>query len=308
MSRVYFHSPSGTAELNGSERAWLGSLCNDLALGVLDLQHDAEKIAGLVDQQELSPLPGVYDFEGRARWRSHLRLALTVGMREVLSWHGHTLSSFSLILNTACATGSDAVKLAARLHAQCELHAWVDGPNRAWLADIMQSGLDAGVFRKGFPFQDGPGGPERWSSQGWDKVMELLRSRDDEPVVTSYSVTDRFPNRHVAEWSPPPMPDGWHPDWAAGDGTNEWEAMTADAQEEYYDEVAGDEWYELPEEDKWAMAMPRLRASRDGLELKSDNWQSFRFRHELTMFDLLAHDRDARFAAVFEPAEEMADG
>jgi transposase len=34
MSRVYFHSPSGTAEILGSERAWLGSLVSDLSIGL----------------------------------------------------------------------------------------------------------------------------------------------------------------------------------------------------------------------------------------------------------------------------------
>jgi len=309
VSRLYFHSPSGTAELLGSERAHLGSLCNDIALGVLDLQWNADKVEDLVDARHYPP-PGQYDYEGRMRWRSNVETSLKVCIREPLSWRGHEISSFSLILNTALVVGSDAVKLAARLHAQCELHAWVDGPNRAWLADLMQAGLDAGVFRDGFWFATAPDGPKgTWSSQGWDEVIEFLRSRDDEPVVTSYSVGSCFPNRWIAGWEPPPMPEGWAPDWADSDkGRMEWERdyPTGDAREEYYYEVAGDLWYELPDEEQWALGMAALRTSRDGLELRPDDWQAFRFRHNLSFLDLLAHNRDERLAEVFEPDTALA--
>lgn len=311
MSRVYFHSPSGTAELHGSERAYLGGLCNDMALGVLDVgSWHTDRVTDLVDPREY-PAPALYDFEGRQRWRQRVETALRVSDREVLSWRGHPLGAFSLILNTAVVTGSDAVKLGARIHGQCELHAWVDGPNRAWLADVMQQGLDAGVFRSGFWYAATPDGPkDQWSSQGWEKVMELLRSRADEPVVMSYSVCESFPNSTAAGWEPPPMPEGWAPNWADDDkGRAEWERDYADPErrEEEYAEAAGDLWYDLPDAEQWRIAMEGLRASRDGLELKPDNWQTFRFRHRLSFLDLLASDRDERLAAVFEPAPETAE-
>lgn len=291
MSRLYFHTPSGTAELLGSERAHLGGMCTDITLGVLDLRNNSDRLVDLVNDREF-PRPGQYDYAGWSRWRSSLEVSMSVGFREPLVWRGHAISSFSLALNTACVAGSDAVKLAARLHGQCELHAWVDGPNRAWLADVMQHGRDAGVFR---------------DDAGWEEVITLLRSRDDEPAVTSYSVCSSFPNRTIAGWEPPPMPDEWAPDWAADDkGSDEWGEMTADAREEYYYETACDQWGELPDDVRWAQGMAGLRASRDGLELRPDNWQAFRFRHNLSVFDLLAADRDVRLAAVFETSEVSA--
>lgn len=311
MSRVYFHSPSGTAELHGSERAHLGVLCSDVALGVLDLGGwNDDRVVDLVDERRY-PRPSGHDWPARQHWIRAVETALRVADRSPLSWRGHDLDAFSLTLNTAAAAGSDAMKLAARIHGQCELHAWVDGPNRAWLADVMQQGLDSGVFRNGFWYAVHPDSPkDKWSSQGWDKVMDLLRSRDDEPVVTSYSVCESFPNRSSAGWEPPPMPDDWAPDWAGDDkGRTEWEQdyPTPEAKEEYYYEQAGDLWYEVPDEEQWALGMAGLRASRDGLELKPDNWQTFRFRHRLSFLDLLTQDRDERLAAVFEPTEEVPD-
>ncbi|GAA4304598.1 hypothetical protein GCM10023178_11830 [Actinomadura luteofluorescens] len=37
------------------------------------------------------------------------------------------------------------MRFLARLHAQCELHGYVEGPNRAWLADVIDQGPAAGV-------------------------------------------------------------------------------------------------------------------------------------------------------------------
>jgi hypothetical protein len=270
----------------------MGGLCSDIALGLLNLSWHGEVLDGLLTDR--SPARGPWNGD-HLRWVSdiHTRLRVGFGFDEPLKWKGQPLQAFSLILNTACQVGSDAVKLAARLHGQCELHAWVDGPNRAWLADIIQAGLHSGVFRKGIWYQDVPNGPkDKWSDQGWGDVIALLRERDDEPVVTSYSVTDRFPNRSLTTWNPPPMPENWKPQfWEAED----WAAQSGEERAEYYDEHAQDLWYELPVEEQWRLAMDGLRAdTASGLEMKPDNWQTFRFRHELTFLDLHAVDRDER--------------
>jgi hypothetical protein len=137
----------------------------------------------------------------------------------------------------------------ARLHGQCELHAYVEGANRAWLADIIERGRETDVLRP---------------QMKWEQVAEFLRSRDDCPVVTSYSVCDQFPNRHVAGWVAPM-------------------SKYEDTGEEYEDT---DAWYDLPEAERWQRAMDGLRAQGNGLELKPDNWNTFHFRDGVNGFQL----------------------
>lgn len=277
MSRLYFHSPSGEAELHGSEHALLGNLVRDIAIGVLALDNSrrADRIADLIDPAYgLGARP---DGAGFQTWARSVETALRVAFsREPLTWRGRAIASGPLLANTALAVGSDPVRLATRLYWQCEIHAWVDGPNRAWLADLMQQGVDAGVFRAGFPFR-GLDDTERWSHQGWDDVMAVLRSRDDEPVVTSYSGCNGFPNPAVANWTPEGQPED--PD--------------------SYGEWVSDEWGKLDDATQWSLAIAGLRADPGGLEMRPDNWATFRFRHCLTVFDLFARDRDARLDAAF---------
>ncbi len=113
---------------------------------------------------------------------------------------------FEKQLNTAILIGNDAVILLARLHGQCEIHGYVEGPNRAWLAGIVDGGLASGILRE---------------SMGWEGVAELLRASEEGPVVTSYSVTDSFPGQVAAGWG------GWEPEhedgWYELDGPAQWE-------------------------------------------------------------------------------------
>jgi hypothetical protein len=160
------------------------------------------------------------------------------------------LGMFALHLNTAYFMGSDSVKLAARLHGQCELHTYVEGPNRQWLADIIKEGRSFKFYR---------------DEMGWEGVIELLESASDGPVVTSFSVTEQFPNRYIADWNAPTLTDE--------DG------------EEYEDD---DAWYNLPEEERWQMAMKGLRQERGGLEMKPDNWKEFHFGHGLDANQLIS--------------------
>lgn len=295
MSRVYFHSPSRTAELRGSERAWLGGLATDIALGLLDLRNPSR-----IDR--LRPLihPGHYMAKhdttspGWANsWAASYATAFSVGWSEsapLIQHKREPIDSFTLALNTALTLGNDAVKLAARLHGSCEIHAWVDGPNRAWLADIMQAGIDTGVYRRGFSQRVSSDSDETvWSDQGWDDVIALLRERDDEPVVTSYSVCDGFPDSSVGDWMPP-WPEGVPRDWR--ELTEEQQAARSERS---------DEWYALADAEQWRISMAGLRASEEGLEMKPDNWDSFRFGHRLSVLDLFATDSDDRLNTALSP-------
>lgn len=318
MSRVYFHSPHGDAELRGSERAWLGSLVDSIAFGFLDRYTDAEQLLALVRpghwlHKEDRTQPG-----WALTWYDRARLALGTGNDDdpVLQWRGHGIDTFSLRLNTALRYGSDPVRLAARIHGQCEIHAYVEGINRAWLANLIQQGLDEHVYRAGIWYTDRPGvnpaaqPDRRWSDQGWGEVVKLLRDRDDEPVVMSYSVCDGFPNREAARWEPPPMPEGWAPDWADDDeGRAEWAERYPhlEGREDYYRSTAGDAWYDLPDEERWRIAMGGLRGSDGGLEISPDEFGKYYFTHGLTLPDLLAPDYEERLDKALGFAEEAAE-
>lgn len=290
MSRVYFHSPTRTAELLGSERAWLGGLVNDIAVGVLDIRDVSR-----VDQLRALMHPGHYMAKQPLNgvgwlnnWASSYATAFIVGWDRgtpLIQYDGQQIDQFALALNTAAQLGSDQIKLAARLHGSCEIHAWVDGPHRAWLADIMQAGLDNRTFRRGIQFEADPArgrSEPLFVSQGWEDVITLLRERDDEPVVTSHSVCDGFPTSSVGDWMPP-WPD---------DTARDWKALTADQQRQRSERQ--DAWNDLALTEQWRISMDGLRASTDGLELKPDNWQTFRFAHNLTVLDLIAHDWEDR--------------
>ena len=69
---------------------------------------------------------------------------------------------------------------------------------------------------------------------GWEGAIELLRSTDQGEVVTSYSVCDQFPNVYIADWE---------------------------------DDNHGDDWYDLPHEERWSMAIVKLREKHGSLTL-----------------------------------------
>lgn len=174
MSRIYFHSPSDkAAELRGSERAWMGCLCNDLMIAGLGGMRYGNS-DWLIDM--LPPDCYVRKNQGRGM-EQILETYLRLDGRLIVE--GQEIDTFTLALNTAWVVGNDPVRLVARLHGQCEVHCWVAGKNRKWLAEIMKAGLASSLYRK---------------EQGWEAVIDFLLARDDEPVVCSYSVCESFPN------------------------------------------------------------------------------------------------------------------
>lgn len=283
MSRVYFHSPSGEAELWGGERAWLGGLCSDIAVGILDPGSNYDRLRSLVK-------PGHYVNQGGAgpaQWASSLALAVRVDFGgSVFAWNGHDIDSFDLVLNTAVAVGSDVTKLAARIHGQCEIHCYCEGIDRAWLAQLVMRGRDQGVLRDLAALRE--------LKSSWESVARFLLDRDDEPVVMSYSATDSFPNRYAADWTPPDDPD-WIPEYYQ----DEWASMSQDEREQVQADQSGDRWYDLPSEERWDLGMAALRAKPGGLRLGPANWQDFGFGHGLSMLDLLAPDYRDRLDAKF---------
>lgn len=247
MSRIYFHSEHGEAEVYGPERHMAGHICMTLLTAALGADTDGFFGEEPHPLAKLLPDDCYLHKDHGQRFMSAFRTWFrTAGEDERFKTpNGEGVSPFVASLNTAWVMGSDPVKLMARLHGQCEMHAYVEGPNRAWLAEIIERGRAAGIMR---------------AKMGWESVVELLRSRDDGPVVTSYSVTDSFPNRYVAA-----IPEAVDP---------------AD--------VEGDRWYDLPASTRWAYAVEGLRAGKagSGLEMKPGDWDSFYFDNGINGFQL----------------------
>jgi len=290
VSRVYFHSPSGEAELWGGERAWLGCTCTHMARGLLDVQNNHERVHELVpDRPGWEPYPAWPSPDYFARfqqWRQSVEISLSASLGEGrLTWHGKPIDTFSLVLNTAARAGGNALKLAARIHGQCEIHCYAEGADRAWLAGIIDEGLETGVFRRG----TGHGREE-----SWEHVAAFLRERDDEPVVLSYSVCDQFPSRWEAGWEPPPGTD-LRPSWA---DPGDWATMGAEEREKYHQAGRDECWGELETGERWRIAMDALRRKGGGLRLDPAGWGDFYFGHGLSVFDILAADFEERLSAA----------
>lgn len=243
MSRIYFHSQHGEAEVRGWERAHAGMLCNNMlmvALGVSDMDDMPSHPSPI---RKILP-PDCYALKKTgAQFQNWLSTWIggAGGEDHYFIVNGdRKVTVFAAALNTAHAAGSGPIKFLARLHGQCELHAYVEGANRAWLADIIERGRASGIMRK---------------DSGWENVIELLRARDDEPVVTSYSVCEQFPNPGVANWQ-----------------SNDDEA-----------------WYKLLKDEQWRLALDGLRNTKGKLEIKPDDWRAYTYRHGINGFQLRAY-------------------
>lgn len=345
MSRLYFNSPSGTAELCGAEFHHLRSVAHAIAepfwrihdlpditdllsLAVRDPRGDTHLFEQLTKAQAehaenqrlwAAKQPGRFPptrYDEQRALRQSVKLALTSSSPLDLEIAGVRLGAAEIRLNTALRLGNDVVKLVVKLAGWGESHAWFDGKDRTWAADLIDQGLKTGVLRDGIWYVDGPcegvlpkDHPARkWSDMGWGEVAAFLRERDDEPVVLSYSVAEDFPNRGVADWAPAPMPQGWMPDWARSDeGRARWESdYPSDAEREScYRSWASDQWYDLPEARRWELAMAGLKEHSPWLRLGPDTLDYWTFGPGVTVFDLYAADRDERVrrAAVEEEAE-----
>lgn len=261
MSRVYFHSPSGEAELRGSERAYAASICGEM--GLWALKHEIDPFRG--DSPLLAWVPpGCYlrlmKKEAFARAFQDWFMAGLSGAYLANPETGDQYPTFRLALNTAVAAGSDPVRLLARIHGSCEIHCYVEGPDRAWLAAIMEVGLRDNVFR---------------TDQGWESVIEFLGGRDDEPVVMSYSVTEGFPDAHVCvDAGLATLPDG-----------------PSEERDEWFET-----WGEQSSEDQWTQALEALRLLNETWVLRLDpaTFAEHRFWGGESAFDIARWINDAR--------------
>lgn len=234
MSRLYFHSQAETVEVLGAERSHVAILSEGIGYGVLEAVLGKALLAELVGFR-----PG--------ESTRHLQL-LVRNTKDPLYVHdGVPITAWPLLLNTALAVGSDAVKFATRVNAQCELFSWVAGHDRPWLAAIIGDGLDTGVLRE---------------DMGWESVVTMLEDvrYPYDPVVMSYSVMDSFPNQFASTWES-------SPDIGIDEASEQFDALSTAEQWRH-----GIAWLEQQED--------RL------LRLTPDNWAGVRLGHSFTAFDL----------------------
>ena len=238
MARIHFHSPRDTLDVAGSERYHADSATRDHMW-----QAFGGEEAGI---ELLRPyLPDFWRCVPAEEVRYFINGSRTFG-GGVIDIEGYSLNIGDIALNTAMDTGSDALRLLARLHAQCELHCWVDGQNRAWLADIVVAGREEGVLREGM---------------GWEELAAFLCAQDDEPVVCSYSVSDSFPNYEL-------LPESHH--------LKKREARGDDIDDIY------DAWDRMRWPTQWKLCMGELRKRPGRIELKPDDWRTYHFGDGIT--------------------------
>lgn len=191
---------------------------------------------------------------------------------------GQRLDKRDIILNTALVSGSDPVRLLARLDGCMGRVNYVEGHNRNWLASLLEEGLDSGVLLR-FRGQGDEESP-------WAALAAFLRTRNDEPVIVSDAEGgDAFPTAQFGApfvppslagasvtWSPTP---GVRPDWRDEDPLwLQWKAAV---------------WDRLSLADQWAYALQGLRQFESHeLELRPENWRTYRFGDGYNAFQLLA--------------------
>jgi hypothetical protein len=248
MSRIYFNSPSETAEIYGAERHHAERLCQDLMCR--EFGEDEDEWIEL-----LRPYLPEYVRYGRPNdIKIYLGSSFCGGELDI---EGHKFSTWHAMLNTGIEKGSQGLRLLTRLHGQCEMHCWVDGHNRDWLAGIIDEGIAESVLR---------------IEAGWPELATFLRTRNDEPVVCSFSVGEDFPNYEM-------LPD-----------THRLKKMAERGDD--IDDVVG-AYDRMRWSTRWKYCMQNLR-TMDGLrEMKPENWETYYFERGITVGRLIGALRAA---------------
>lgn len=290
MSRLYMDFEEGQRlAILGSERAYMGYLITNAALGAISLTsgsiygvEDALKGLGRFLPEEYSRLDH-HDPDAANK----LRYAIdSVFSGEKFHHKGKVMESFSLMLNTAIVFGSDPVALAAKMHGTCEIHGYFLGEHRAWLADVIEQGLDANIFRRNYWAPRDKNADLRMlmnlpvtdeeaeyvaHSMGWTEVVEQLRKSDKGAVVMSHSSTDGFPE----------MPPGWVPEESIPEPESDYETRN---------DVKREMFSNLPDSEQFALALAELNVSGGNSPIGPETLRGELFRHELTLLDLMRND------------------
>lgn len=290
MSRLYFSTRYVAAELRGWEFAHLQWLARGPARVAWDLDAPffdrAERLLDLVPPERRGWLHDYLDeyraanvstAPGAGATAARLGRRLVNALQTCLQVDGLDVVVADVPLrtpdvdyNTAVVAGSRPIQLAAKLGGYGAAHAYVEPVHRVWLANVIDEGLDAGIYRDKLVREDAEDAPVD-ADAGWRDVQALLRAVDEHPgpVVTSHSTYDDFPHPEVADW----LPQGNDVD---GDSESTW-----------------DRWYALLDDERWNLGIVGLRR-RWWLRLAPNTLDEPTFGAPVTIYDLFAHDRDER--------------
>ncbi|WP_205327646.1 hypothetical protein [Glycomyces sp. YM15] len=315
MSAIIFHTPSGKATLFGSERAWLRQLVfrhadghwgfhapmdgTARALALVDMAGAAnleragseyllEYAAQLRRLERSGPTGG----PGEGYWQEkHRFLDVFATAMRAGGWFfqaaGAELHTDDLAYNTVLVTGSDPIRLAAKIEGRCNVHGWFEGPDRAWAADLIDEGLETGLYRRTLARQDVTGATTSIDSQGWEDVQALLRERDDEPVVMSYTVEGGFPNVDCSDMA-------WQ--WPEGVEVGQWAALT---EAQIVEREAREEaWDRLPAAEQWDRSMAWLLEHRPWGRTCPDTLAAQGFGPFKTIFDVFPPGNVPRLPSI----------
>lgn len=235
MSCIYFHVKDGEPfRLTGRERAYAGIFTNDLAiavtrtLGFTGYQGLGERV--------LRPGHSLAHHIGKREFDQNWALYLHVEHPDIAVAPGRYVDAWHLNLNTAFRVGGDAVKLLARLHAQCEVHCFIKGKNRQFIADTISQGVSDGILREPFT-----------------ALASWLESADAD-VVCSYSVCEQFPRWvHDPNDEDNGHPGDWDQQFAALDSLLE---LNPEHWEYGYHFGTGETWFSVAEYAQTLAATP----------------------------------------------------
>jgi hypothetical protein len=251
MSRIYFHTPTETVEVYGTERAYMGQLCNHFAAGIFGILRSEEKVALVPSDHYIHDTA----HQQHSGWGNQIDHEFEMFLQSCGPQHfadGEEI--FATVLNTCLRVGSAPMALAARVHGQCEIHGYVEPEDGEFIAGLIEDGFKTSVFREGHG--DYP--------SGWREACRVLRA--GEIVVTSYSVCESFPNAYVAfegkTWIPPLI--------GVRDPADRVEGDDPDARD-------WDVWYDLSDQERWDLAVDALRTGIGGLRWSEDGWRDFYF-------------------------------
>lgn len=159
MSHIAFESDAGRVEVSGSERAWMGLYIENLAWAVREQYVDSPFAESAAD---------------------------AYNRKIIHKWSNPDPDNFGKTLGYACLVGNDVTKLLSHIHGQCEIHGWVHSDDGEWFASLIEDAVERGMLRV---FEHNNYG-------SWQDVADLARSSTT-PLVSSYSVTDSWPNLYL---------------------------------------------------------------------------------------------------------------
>ncbi len=321
MSRLYFTSATGDAELMGAERAWLSHLatmhggaawdfdgtsvfdrCQEVVAMIPEVPDGLNGANYLHKYLREAEVAHERNLAGHRNWDHTATIRLLDSLRRRVATSqsdtefvvgGHTLNAGCIILNTALAAGSDPIRVAAKLSGWT--YTLIEGEDREWFADIIDEGLAGGMYRRDLKGRD----------MGWSAVAQWFRDGGD-PVVSHHSTGDGFPERAVADWTPPPLPDGWVPSWADdAEGLAEWKSLDKRTKAEARESALRLQFYDLSDEEQWTLSLAGLRRDQWWCRLSPGTLRGVTFGPAVTVYDLLAPDRDARVQAALSLAQEQ---